>query len=124
MEKQEHNCPFLNRPDERCSRYFHIDHLEHALGHCFDQFESCSVYAERVIERQARRQADPLEHSVAQGVSHAGEADRQPTRQPLVQVTLSTRLARAFRRTQKAPQSVGYAQHAAAVEDVPALSGV
>ena len=124
MEKQEHHCPFLNRPDERCSRYFHIDRLEHALGHCFDQFESCPVYAERLNERQARRQMDVTTASLAQGVSYDCEADRHTDRQPLVQVTLSSRFARAFRRTQTATQSARHPQRHAGVEELPTLSGV
>ena len=131
MAEHEHHCPFLNRPDERCSGYFHVDQLEHAYRHCFNQFHACPVYADRLEERQIRRQVDVLQEIVAQGVRHAQEHDEEAEREsetsggrPLVQVTISKRIARAFRRTQAAAEPAYYAECAAATEDVPALSGV
>ena len=128
MTEHEHNCPFLNRADERCSKYFHLDQLEHALGHCFDAFEACPVYAERLEERQIRRQVDVLQGIIAQGNLHAEESDRQleapRDRRPLIQVTLSTRIAQAFGRSKGPAQSAGYPKFASATEELPALSGV
>jgi hypothetical protein len=134
MAEHEHHCPFLNRPDERCSAYFHVDKMEHAFRHCVDEFEACPVYAERREERQIRRQVDVLEGIIAQGNLHAThnshEADHaEPTRgRPLVQVTISanisTRIAKAFRRPKATAQRLEYAESAAATEELPALSGV
>lgn len=52
-----HHCPFLNRPDHRCARHFHLDHLQHTFGFCFGSYQSCSVYTERFEERQEWRGA-------------------------------------------------------------------
>lgn len=65
MPDCEHHCPFLNRPDARCARHFHLDHLRHAFAYCFDAYHSCTVYAERLEERQERRGA-----ALAEGDGH------------------------------------------------------
>src|SRR5258706_16151746 len=57
MAEHDHNCPFLNRADERCSEHFHLEKLQHAFAHCFDHFHACPVYIERLIERRMQRQS-------------------------------------------------------------------
>ena len=55
MTDREHHCPFLNRADHRCSDFFSIERLQHAFEHCFHAYQSCEVYRELLVERQARR---------------------------------------------------------------------
>ena len=55
MSDREHHCPFLNRSDHRCSRFFSMHDMQHAFEHCFDAYQSCGVYRELLAERQARR---------------------------------------------------------------------
>jgi hypothetical protein len=124
MTEHETHCPFLNRPDERCSGYFHIDHLEHAFAHCFDSYEACPVYAERLAERQVRRKVDAVRGIAASGVSYGGEVQSKAAARPLVQVTISKRFVQAFRRTKASAEPAGYPQHAAAVEAFSAVSGI
>lgn len=52
MSENIEHCPFLNRTDRRCSRHLNLSHLDHALEYCFDRFEYCPVYLERVAERR------------------------------------------------------------------------
>jgi hypothetical protein len=60
MSDREHHCPFLNRSDHRCSRFFSMHDMQHAFEHCFNAYQSCGVYRELLAERQARRgQAAP-----------------------------------------------------------------
>jgi hypothetical protein len=60
------HCPFLNRCDSRCGQFFRIDKLGHAYRHCFDNYKSCPVYFDLLVERRARRAvasaALPLNH--------------------------------------------------------------
>jgi len=56
-EHSEHvaHCPFLNRSDPRCCESsFKLNRLSHALEHCFDRYQSCSVYQELLSERRAK----------------------------------------------------------------------
>ena len=55
MSDREHHCPFLNRSDNRCSRFFSMHDMQHAFEHCFNAYQSCGVYRELLAERQARR---------------------------------------------------------------------
>ena len=55
MSDREHHCPFLNRADHRCAAFFSIERLQHAFEHCFHAYQSCEVYRELLVERQARR---------------------------------------------------------------------
>jgi hypothetical protein len=55
MSDREHHCPFLNRSDQRCSRFFSMHDMQHAFEHCFDAYQSCGVYRDLLAERQARR---------------------------------------------------------------------
>ena len=82
MAEQEHHCPFLNRPDERCAEHFQLDQLGHAFAYCFDRYAACPVYIERLVERRVRRQVSV----VAEGQQHA--------RQTLVQITVPERYTR------------------------------
>jgi hypothetical protein len=57
MRDMSDHCPFLNRSDARCSDYFRLSHLQHAFKYCFDEYQTCPVYAEQLAERQVRRAA-------------------------------------------------------------------
>ena len=126
MAEHDHNCPFLNRADERCSEHFHLEKLQHAFAHCFDHFHACPVYIERVIERRMQRQsAGALDE---QGDIHGRQIsidedesctdDRQlagrqaSSRQVLVQISIPVRYARRGHAYQA--QSTPDAQPAAA----------
>jgi hypothetical protein len=52
-----HQCPFVNRPDARCSGRLKIDRLDYAFEFCFDAYNTCPVYIERLLERRTRRAA-------------------------------------------------------------------
>ena len=74
MSDCTHHCPFLNRPDARCARHFHLDHLRHTFGFCFGEYQSCAVYPERLEERQEWRGAGVAPVAAAQqqyGSTHA-----------------------------------------------------
>ena len=68
MSDRELHCPFLNRSDHRCSRFFSMHDMQHAFEHCFDAYKSCGVYRELLAERQARRGQAAATHSTAGGV--------------------------------------------------------
>jgi hypothetical protein len=55
-----HQCPFVNRPDSRCSGRLSIDSLEHAFAHCFSAYNTCPVYVERLLERRVRQISRPV----------------------------------------------------------------
>jgi hypothetical protein len=100
MADRAHHCPFLNRADDRCSSSFSLDHLDRAFDYCFGSYSVCPVYAELLAERQSRREnaavnpgwsshwSDEVEHQTADSreATHA--------QAPLVQLTLSRKLAR------------------------------
>lgn len=48
-------CPFVNRPDARCSGRLSIDSLHHAFDYCFSAYNTCPVYVERLLERRVRQ---------------------------------------------------------------------
>ena len=54
MDQRGEHCPFLNRSDHRCAEYLNLDHLDHALEHCFDNYSTCEVYFALLNERQDR----------------------------------------------------------------------
>jgi hypothetical protein len=68
MSDREHHCPFLNRSDHRCSRFFSMHDMQHAFEHCFDAYKSCGVYRELLAERQARRGQAAGAHATTGGV--------------------------------------------------------
>jgi hypothetical protein len=68
MSDREHHCPFLNRSDQRCSRFFSMHDMQHAFEHCFDAYQSCGVYRDLLAERQARRAAGVAGSTAASGV--------------------------------------------------------
>ena len=78
MQDHGPHCPFLNRTDERCSKNFSLERLDHAFAYCFGGYSSCPVYLERLLERRVRR----LSGGCAPGV---GIADAKP----LVQITFA-----------------------------------
>ena len=55
MCAHDHHCPFLNKADTRCSDNFQLNNLEHAFEYCFDRYQACPVYLERLVERRVRR---------------------------------------------------------------------
>ena len=84
----DHHCPFLNRPDARCSQHFHLSELQHAFEHCFDQYTACPVYLERLVERRVRQ----IEAKVAAEEAVVVRQRREePPQQPRVQVTVRRR---------------------------------
>ena len=85
MRDMSDHCPFLNRSDRRCSEFFRLSHLQHAFKFCFDEYQSCPVYAEQLAERQGRRAA------VAATVKHATSTSN------LVPVTIPARYAQPQR---------------------------
>jgi len=76
------HCPFLNRADHRCSGFFNLNNLDHALEHCFDRYEACSVYATLFSERLERR-GQAVGEEVVQDGSAGGRR--------LVQVKIASR---------------------------------
>ena len=93
MAEHEHHCPFLNRPDERCSQHFHLDDLQHAFQYCFDRFESCPVYLDRWVERRGGPPPSEMKYR-----DHAREVDRHI----LVQISIPARHACRPREAQPA----------------------
>lgn len=63
MCAHDHHCPFLNKSDARCSNYFQLSNLEHAFEYCFDRYQACPVYLERLVERRVRRIEAKLAYS-------------------------------------------------------------
>src|SRR3954454_57513 len=55
MPGSAQHCPFLNRSDGRCSEHFSLLSLSEAFEQCFDQYASCAVYRELLLERRVRR---------------------------------------------------------------------
>jgi hypothetical protein len=53
-------CPFVNRPDARCGQHLSLDKLDHAFEFCFDTFNACPVYLERLVERRVKRLTTPV----------------------------------------------------------------
>jgi hypothetical protein len=77
------HCPFVNRPDSRCSERLRLDQLDHAFEFCFDSFNRCPVYIERLLEQRVRR--------VSAGVVSAGVfSPGRENGSPLVQLRLPT----------------------------------
>ncbi|HWB54451.1 MAG TPA: hypothetical protein VG722_09670 [Tepidisphaeraceae bacterium] len=54
MSENIEHCPFLNRADRRCARHLNLSQLNHAMEYCFDRFEYCPIYLQRVTERRQR----------------------------------------------------------------------
>ena len=75
------HCPFLNRPDARCSDHFSLENLGHAFSYCFGSYQQCPVYSELLAERRQRRE----NASVGRDDNHA--------QTPVIQVTLHGRAA-------------------------------
>jgi hypothetical protein len=84
MRDMSDHCPFLNRSDARCSDYFRLSHLQHAFKYCFNEYQTCPVYAEQLAERRERRAA------VAGAVKHASSNS-------LVSINLPARYAQPQR---------------------------
>jgi hypothetical protein len=96
MHDMSDHCPFLNRSDRRCSEHFRLDHLQHAFKYCFDEYQTCPVYAEQLAERQGRRAAVAGVAGVAAGtaVKHASNNNH---REVVVSITLPARYAQPQR---------------------------
>ena len=63
MRDMSDHCPFLNRSDRRCSEKFRLSHLQHAFTYCFDEYQSCPVYAEQLADELGVYKEDPLGHA-------------------------------------------------------------
>jgi len=90
MRDMSDHCPFLNRSDRRCSEFFRLSHLQHAFKFCFDEYQSCPVYAEQLAERQERRAA-------ASGVFGGAMKHATSSNNSLVTVTIPARYAQPQR---------------------------
>ncbi len=55
MRDHTQQCPFLNRRNPACSANLSIDRLRHAFTYCFDQYRSCPLYGQLVVERRMRQ---------------------------------------------------------------------
>src|SRR3982751_112714 len=55
MPGSAQHCPFLNRSDGRCAEHFSLLSLSEAFEQCFDQYTTCVVYRELLLERRIRR---------------------------------------------------------------------
>src|SRR4051812_27247677 len=55
MPGSAQHCPFLNRSDGRCAAHFSLLSLSEAFEQCFDQYATCVVYRELLLERRIRR---------------------------------------------------------------------
>ena len=93
MRDMSDHCPFLNRSDRRCSEYFRLSHLQHAFEYCFDEYQTCPVYAAQLAERQGRRAAVA---GVTAGVVTGG-AVKHASSNSLVSITLPARYAQPQR---------------------------
>jgi len=100
MHDMSDHCPFLNRSDRRCSEHFRLDHLQHAFKYCFDEYQTCPVYAEQLAERQGRRAAAAGAVTVASvagtAVKHASSGNNN-RREVVVSITLPARYAQPQR---------------------------
>jgi hypothetical protein len=88
MSHHGEHCPFLNRADHRCSGFFNLNNLEHALEHCFDKYEACPVYATLFTERVERRN-----QAIGEGRLADIEAGSESGRR-LVQVKIASRYSK------------------------------
>jgi hypothetical protein len=84
MHPETSHCPFLNQTDDRCAANFHVDHLHFAFTHCFDQFQSCPVYSQRLLESPSD-ESTLTDHDCLRP---------QPSAQTIVQLTLRARQPR------------------------------
>lgn len=97
MCAHDHHCPFLNKADTRCSENFQLNNLEHAFEYCFDQYQACPVYLERLVERRVRRiEAQMMHHTGDTEVPyrpalHGNKSANVDTGRVFVQVSVSAR---------------------------------
>jgi hypothetical protein len=98
MHDMSDHCPFLNRSDRRCSEHFRLDHLQHAFKYCFDEYQTCPVYAEQLAERQGRRAAAAVgAGAVAAGTAVKHASSNNTHREVVVSITLPARYAQPQR---------------------------
>jgi hypothetical protein len=90
MQERGEHCPFLNRSDERCAEYLNLDHLGHALEHCFDNYQACQVYSALLSERQDRRGQSAVETRLRPSMFKG----RRNAHSHLVQVQVASRYAK------------------------------
>lgn len=83
MCRGPHHCPFLNRADGRCAKHLSLDNLQYALEYCFDQYQQCPVYLERLVERRLRRSLP--------SVLAAGKISKRDAAAGFVQISLPHR---------------------------------
>ena len=91
------HCPFLNRSDRRCSDYFRLSHLQHAFKYCFDEYQTCPVYAEQLAERQGRRAAVAVGAGAVAGTAVKHGSGNINHREVVVSITLPARYAQPQR---------------------------
>ena len=125
MSDHPDHCPFLNRSDARCSAHFSLNHLDDAFDHCFDRYQSCTVYRELLKERRDRRaaashggrlgfwarggfddvSANPTQYPAADSIGRGEPASRDATseRAEVGRLPRFTRLTIANRNPQPAP---------------------
>jgi hypothetical protein len=88
------HCPFLNRSDKRCSNCLSLDRIDHAFDYCFGAYKGCRVYLELLAERRVRRVCGLISPTDA-GRGAATDANPDPIRRPLVQLTVAANAAGA-----------------------------
>ena len=70
------HCPFLNRNDSRCARFFAVARLQHAFDHCFSDFATCPNYRAMLAERASLRALAPHQEV---GPTDDSSAQTQPS---------------------------------------------
>ena len=55
MPDHGRHCPFLNRSQPGCSAYLTLERLRHAFEYCFDEYQTCPLYSELLVERRLRQ---------------------------------------------------------------------
>ena len=93
MQDMSDHCPFLNRSDRRCSDVFRLSQLQHAFKFCFNEYQTCPVYAEQLAERQGKRAAVAVRH----GGNSSSNGNENVRPQVLVTVSVPTRYAQPQR---------------------------
>jgi len=51
-------CPYIENPDETCSKRMTLDNIEEVLAICGDSFTDCKHYVERLTCKEKTGQAE------------------------------------------------------------------
>jgi hypothetical protein len=54
MVAQRDQCPFVNQADARCAQRLSLERLDYAFAFCFDEYDCCPVYLDRLLEHRLR----------------------------------------------------------------------